>query len=69
MASPTRGSAPWTPDGVPPPALTLRGGGLLYGACRNEGLTCGRAANANLGTDESGSGAYGPSGSRAEPGP
>jgi hypothetical protein len=30
MASPTRGSAPWTPDGVPPVSLALRGGSLLY---------------------------------------
>jgi hypothetical protein len=25
MASPTRGSAPWTPAGVPPVSLALRG--------------------------------------------
>jgi hypothetical protein len=63
------GSAPWTQDGVPLPALVLRGGSLLYcsrGAANYAGCS---AANVNLGTDKMGSGAYGPSGSRAEPWP
>src|SRR5580700_1770671 len=63
------GSAPWTPDGVPPPAIALRGGSLLYLFPQTVDLTCCRAANANLGTAKMGSGAYGPSGSRAEPWP
>jgi hypothetical protein len=30
LPSATGGFAPWTPIGVPPPALALRGGGSLY---------------------------------------
>jgi hypothetical protein len=71
------GSAPWTPDGVPPLSWALRGGNLLYYSRRTLDLTCCRAAKADLGTDKMGSGAVvrstpgrdGPSGSRAEPWP
>src|SRR5271168_4553105 len=63
------GALPLDPDGVPPPALALRGGSFLYCSCGAVNLACCRAADANLGTDKMGSGAYGPSGSRAEPWP
>ncbi len=54
-----RGSAPWTPDGVPPPAYSLRGGSLPYGLARR-GFSGALAADARLGTDKMGSGAYWP---------
>src|SRR5580698_6661827 len=63
------GSAPWTPDGVPPLSLALRGGSPLYQTRRTVDRVDLISADASLGTDKTGSGAYGPSGSRAEPWP
>ena len=54
------GALPLDPDGVPPLSSALRGGSHLYHSCRAVNLICCRAADADLGTDESGSGAYGP---------
>jgi hypothetical protein len=50
------------PDGVPPPALALRGGSSLYCSRRTLNLASHLAAEVSLGTDKTGSGAYGPSG-------
>src|SRR5580698_3336117 len=71
------GSAPWTPDGVPPLSLALRGGSPLYQTRRTVDRVDLISADASLGTDKMGSGAVvrstprrdGPSGSRAEPWP
>src|SRR5450755_3262885 len=54
MASPTRGSAPWTPDGVPPLSLALRGGSPLYQSRRTVNSADFSAAEAALGTDKIG---------------
>jgi len=40
---------PGPPDGVPPPALALHGGNLLYWSCRTVNLICCRGADADLG--------------------
>ncbi len=59
MASPTKGSAPWTPvtrerashDGVPPLSLARRGGSLLYFSRETVGPVHRLAADAKLGTN------------------
>jgi hypothetical protein len=57
MASPTGSSAPWTPDGVPPLALALRGRSVVYWSGKALDLANLLAADADLGIDELGSGA------------
>jgi hypothetical protein len=56
------GALALVPDGVPPPALALRGESLLYWSRRAVNFTCCRAADADLGTNKMGSGAYGTNG-------
>ncbi len=56
MASPTGGFAPWTPIGVPPPALALRGGSVLYPISLNRWSAHRRAADATYGTNKWGLG-------------
>ncbi len=60
MASPTRGSAPWTPDGVPPLSLALRGGRLLYNLTELCDWPTDSASMRDSGTDKMESGAYWP---------
>src|SRR5580698_6389102 len=52
---------PWTRWG-PRPQLALRGGSVLYWSCRTVDWAGLLGADANLGTNKMGSGAYGPSG-------
>ncbi len=68
MASPTKGLRPLDPDGVPPLSLALRGGNPLYQSREPVGLAYRLSADARLGTDKMGSGAYWPQrGPGAEP--
>ena len=59
MASPTGGSAPWTPDGVPPLSIALRGGSPLHSA---RGSRHWLDVDVERGDRKMGSGAYGPGG-------